>query len=679
MIGLSILLAWLPVAAEDFVPLAVWFSGLSAAEARPIVERLFQALQVGIVAGPLVAILGWWVVQIIRRHLDFWSQPRVFAFCAVAVALLSFPNPVASTMPGLDASWKWALNETSLSGAVGRDFAFTYGPLGFLLFPQLPAGNVVLSLLSSTMCLALWTVLLVSLYRFGPRYRPMAWLLLATFLFPQENMEWRWIALSVVLTILPVVAPHLSHLRLVCVAAGIVLPFTWLMKFSAIAVGFSTLAVSVCLFLVKDIRHRRAILLIPLVAAGLSVVWIWALFDSLADLMQWMRRSLEIASGYNLYMTAGRSVGYLVFPFAVLVCAAVVVWRGCTRRLRLLTVALLFAPALFCATKYMLVRQGPSAFLYLLAICLAVLSARVPRLRRRIFLSIAGLFLVSQSFVLPRTIAGVSPSDFPFGLNPLGLVRTLRLPAEMEAKRRETESAVAACRLPETWRTAIGRERVAFLPHEFAPAMADRYEVTFLPTLQLYSAYLPSLDAACGAFLTSPRGPNWIVLDIDPEGCGHFMNFSQTWAAVFATFEVKGNDGERLLLRRRALDVPAGDAGNCSDERVVSVGDWIDCADFASRPLSVDWRQTHWGRFCAFFFRNTSARLSLRFADGSEKTIPILPENLRAPFRLDKVALDAEDFVKVVSGEKASPPTAIRFQVETPSFYDSSVRIRFAQ
>src|SRR5947208_837931 len=69
---------------------------------------------------------------------------RVLRGIAVAyILLVSFPGHYASLGWGLDASWIFGINYAVAHGLrFGRDVAFTYGPLGYLLFPLDLGGNL---------------------------------------------------------------------------------------------------------------------------------------------------------------------------------------------------------------------------------------------------------------------------------------------------------------------------------------------------------------------------------------------------------------------------------------------------------------------------------------------------------------------------------------------------------
>ena len=54
----------------------------------------------------------------------------------LGIIALSFPTLALPLLPSLDSSWMIGLHETAKRGFVyGRDVGFTYGPLGYILFP----------------------------------------------------------------------------------------------------------------------------------------------------------------------------------------------------------------------------------------------------------------------------------------------------------------------------------------------------------------------------------------------------------------------------------------------------------------------------------------------------------------------------------------------------------------
>src|SRR3954469_22751865 len=83
------------------------------------------------------------------------SAPRIalFLFCVLLVCPLRY-WPLGRDV---DSTWRFALNFAAAHGLVaGRDVVFTYGPLGYLVFPEDTGNNLMAGLAFQS---ALWAVL----------------------------------------------------------------------------------------------------------------------------------------------------------------------------------------------------------------------------------------------------------------------------------------------------------------------------------------------------------------------------------------------------------------------------------------------------------------------------------------------------------------------------------------
>src|SRR5947209_5937383 len=78
-----------------------------------------------------------------RRVLGGLILAGLFVWASLAL----FPAPPRPLGIGLDESWRWGLTIARLEGlAFGRDIVFTYGPLGYLVFPDAgsaPSGGIL--------------------------------------------------------------------------------------------------------------------------------------------------------------------------------------------------------------------------------------------------------------------------------------------------------------------------------------------------------------------------------------------------------------------------------------------------------------------------------------------------------------------------------------------------------
>jgi len=673
------LLAWFCtglVTADAFLPLGMAFAGVGEEMARPIVSRLYAALRIGTTIAPWVLLFGWIGVRAIIRHRSHIDRAPIFYGVLAVLSLLALPYPVMPAVPGLDNSWQWLLNQLAFTDAIGRDTVFTYGPLGFLICPESFLANVLSALATNLLHAALWAFALVSLYRSDRTNHAAAWLLMASVFFPQANMEWRWVSLAVVLAAVPVVSIKPRYGSALLVAAGLVLAIVTFMKFSSLVIVAAAQVFLVGIVAIREKRLTRVIVpwmvAFALAAAGLAVMS----FDSFTDLKSWFVGSLAIASGYNKYMVVSKSWLELAVPFAALSLTAAVALVRTRQKARLALLGFAFSPVFFCAAKYALVRQGPFPLFYLLAVFLALALCVDLQLRRRIIVLSSLLMIVTYACTLPRAVAGDSFCHFAFGVNPMGIVRTLTLAKSMRTAAAESAAKVASHRLPEEWRRLIGGEKVAFLPHEYAPGMGkDKYDIALLPSFQLYSGYLPALDAQNAKLLSVAVAPRWIVCNVDPVWCGHFIGYPATWKAVIDGYECVAEESGCLLLRRRAVSHVGMDRPPFPTKLALKVGEWADCAVWNNSDFILDWPQTVVGKFCSLFLRNTLTFVSLRYADDSEVTIPLLPENLAHPFSLSRLAVTPDDFIQVIKTGETRRPIAVRFHAESPALYADEVRI----
>lgn len=673
------------------VPDAAWFA--------TVVPSLTRLARIGLSLAPWLALAVISVIRLFRRHFAAIDRMKTFAGVVIAMALLSFPPPISASATGLDQSWQWYLNHVAFTGAFGRDVVFTYGPLGFLLMPQIHLSNALAALAANLFFLGSWSFCLLSLFRIGEGGRKAAWLLLVTMFFPQNNMEWRWVALATLSVAVPLVRTLLKSRPNVFVDAalaalgGIALAIASLMKFSSLVTiaGTQVFTLGVTAFLLRG-RTR----LMPPIAWFVSFAAVFSClsalsFDSVGTFVTWAKGSLAIADGYNKYFISAKSVTQLLLmPALLCVGGALLFLRTRSTRAKL-ALLLAFSPLIFCTLKYGWTRQGPEAFCYLFCMMLSVATALSPNIAPRVFYFTSAIVALSVALLVPRLVIGSRTCDFAFGVYPSGVVRTLTLGHSAEQARIKTEKNVAETRLPLKWLSRIKGKRVQFMPFDFSPAFGnDDFTMHPVPVLQLYSAYLPELDQMCAAAYDGPNSPDYIVTTRDAYWNGHFIKHPQTWRKVLSHYRFVASTDKHILLQRGKPESPTDTAGGdpraprngppegqpLPIEHTVEVhcGEWVDCANWSSMAIS-EWRQTTWGKLCTTFFRNTMTYLSLRYADGSEERIEMNPSTMVHPWSLDRIALNPEDVDHILSGGTTRKPVAIRFEVTTQGIYQNTLTL----
>ena len=650
-----------------------------------LLPRLFRLARLCLALAPLALLGVFLVARFVVRRAKVVDRPVVFAGVLAVFSLLSLPNPIWASSPGLDSSWTWFLSHFAWSRVFGSEVVFTYGPLGFLLHPELTLSNALAGLGLSIAFVVSWAWLLWTVYSRVPNGRASAWLLLFTMLFPQMNLEWRLVVLACLLSALPLVLPLAgeSSLRVTysLALAGAFLAVNSLVKFTSLTAVLGTQVFCLVWLAFRD--RMQALRRVRVFAVSFSVVFVALssfLFSSAGDVVLWVKGSLATASGYNLCMIADKSWPELLVPFAI-VAFCLLRCIGKDVGMKAFAAYLVASPFVFCTVKYAIVRQSSLPLMYGTVAILAMSVSVCPKMRRFAVGMGVAFYVISVAMVSPYVLSGMY-SGSPLGLNPAGVVRTLQLGKSLAAARAETESNSGKCGIPGEWRSLIGGGTVLLAPSEMGPAMSHNttFKAVPLPSLQLYSSCSPYLDARNTALLDSDNAPEWIIFGSEAVGCGHMINYPRFFSAIVAKYEVVSEDGSFLLMKRRSEDTIGvamlQKAIGVASLKSVDVGEWLDCHGLEGVEISVQWPRTIFGKFCGVFLRSTMCYMNVRYDDGASCRFQFIPDNSASfPFRLDRIVYDDKDVASVLKGEGRRKPVAIMFEADCPSHFSKGVRV----
>jgi hypothetical protein len=440
----------------------------------------------------------------------------------LAIVLLVTTWPVESLAPAtaLDPSWQAALHMAAHNRmGFGDDLMFSFGPLGFLNFPQLyyqdTAGLAALYLVGARFAICF------SLLWAARQTMPLL-LAFAFTLITASILTFTEDAVSVPVLIWCAAALLSSKetpaVRMLPIAGGIVAGIEMLGKLNIGVAVFGMLALTILALP----NYRRGIaafastFLVTLLAGWLVTG------GSLSQLWPFFLNVVSIFSGYSSAMQYDDPDRPWWLTLAIITVAGIGLAgalsssRGLDRRRRLALVLLwtLFA---FVVFKESFVRQDPTRKAIFFGLTLAALFAFRWRPGRQ-FLSAPALALVLvfyfgstharfRDVVHPR--ANADRAFHQFGT----MVRRSRRQSVLEQAR---NGMYATYGLDPKSRRLIGDAPAHVYPHETTVAWAYQLNWHPLPVFQTYAAYTERLDHLNARALSSSNGPEMILRRPDP-------------------------------------------------------------------------------------------------------------------------------------------------------------------
>jgi hypothetical protein len=462
-----------------------------------------------------------WGVEKGRRIAATWRAHRTLRLVAMVAAaivinLMTWPSLWVSPQDGLDGSWQIALHLAADHGlAFGRDIGFTYGPLGFLVFPLLVTGPTYALAFTATFIMR--TLLILGLvvgarraFGNGLIAVPIAYAGAALFFtFPSEIGG----LLALVVALLFLQQPCRTG-RWVLISSALMGVATGMLLLIKLDGGIIAIAVLGVTAWVQG-RGRAVAAWAGSAVVVTAALWL-ATGNSPIDVPRWISWSAEIVSGYSgatMLEEPGRAWEYAIFLVlaAGLVALSAYAWRTrpMVQRLALSAVLVLGVWATF---KHGFVRHDSHApfAIATIGVLPAIVAWREPALRiAGGVLVLAGIFFAFQS--TSDTTAHL--------LDPRGRPQSAWTQAEMivDGSARADEYAIDKqrlrdhLRLPSSIVTRIGRDGVHITPFEVSAAWAYGLNWQPLPQFQSFSTWTTRLDHVNGEALRSAAAPPYVL------------------------------------------------------------------------------------------------------------------------------------------------------------------------
>jgi hypothetical protein len=626
------------------------------------------------------------------RHSRLWqAAPPVVAVWLALAALPGLPGPMRA---GLDPSWVLGMSMAHTQGLTyGKDIIWTYGPLGYLMFPS--PGNagtdpMYLVLAYKLGIYLLWVLALVRLSfaaASGLRLWVVALVGFAAILDPLGD----YLPLAVFAWSLLIVLDRSRWRRVDLAILAFLAALEFMVKINAgVEAGCLFASVLIVVYF-QEAPFSRAgkwqIAGVALLLPFFVVLLYTAATGGVASLAAYIRNSLDMAFGYSEAMS-------LNGPYAQVLLAIVsmaVLFLGLPlveRSIRNLAAA--FLPAFvyaFFAFKAGMVRQDGHAANFQLHLALAALFLLV-MVRRRLSVYFTLGFQAACLFFSHAYISEAWPGTDTVVVSRLtlhgnfstlqGFMHWSRTWAGLEQQGRQN---LLPLRVRPEFDAAIGGKSVESLPWNVAQVRANGWNWRPRPVFQTYAAYTPALDRINAEHLKTGRAADFtIVTWEDVDGRHPFVDAPFSWQEQLNLYQTVATNSEMLLLGRRSTARFQG-----IDQLGFETDGWDREIRVPQSPdpmmVSAQIARSFSGRLRSLLFRSNPLFIEVTRRSGKSERYRALRANFADGVIMNELPASLGDLALLASSgcSLSDPVVSFRFQTDRPAEYKSAIMVQWAR
>ena len=616
---------------------------------------------------------------------------RVGFYILVAyAAMATFPVSGYPVDRGLDESWRFGLNQFYFSPyKFGRDVIFTFGPLGFVCFPEHIGLNLIIAL---AIRLLIWAVLLgvlIVAYRRKQLDTTGCFIAAGSLVVAHFALSYflDYMLASAALMLILWRGPEMAHSVRVTVLLVVLNSLAFLSKTSAYVMVTASLIVYACLLNWKDHKKPNLASAIAVASIIMAPLGVFLFYDrSFTDLGLYLIRCGEIISGYSAAMSLpglpGRDVWSVILLLVLIVgfgvCSAWRKWLGWE------VVGCVCASVAFCVKHGVVRVQGHMPVFYGVAPVFFALMAAKCRggkactwVRVGVWGCVCCVALVAGNPVWqPLSYSTWDPLIYLEKFGPL-----FHWDRFVSGLDEQSETNLQTDVLPDELLRHIQRFPVVVFPWEMSYAAANDLNLFPLYTMQSYSGYTHELDRAMAVKLAdgTPSDVRLLVEWKGVDGRHPFLDVPATWQAIQTGFEPEAEEpGVFLLKKRKYKSAPHFNRINTV---FADIRNWQEVPNRQwAVSLSVAFVSTLGGAARRILYKTEPVYVDFETDHGSHARFRVIPDVLQQPFIVNCLPLDPADLDYLLFNDFCQQRvTRFRFSGDGLESYSSPVQLSFAE
>lgn len=539
----------------------------------------------------------------------------------------------APTGDKLDTSWGWALGYAKQHHLQwGKNFLFTYGPLGFITNPYFYSDHTLWRISATTILATHIAFGFLYIYLLYNTAKPtgigfillwiggLAWIIGASLVDITTQTD----IIAILLLVYSLSQERGKGLLISLISSGILFGFASLIKSTGLFVSAFVLAIYPLLqWYVWRARRTLLVGITPFIVFALTFVILFFLSgQSIENIPDFVYSTIQIASGYTPAMSIhGKGALTAAGMFLVLITAI----SGMIYMLRNNKVVtaqyIILGVMLFLAWKQGFTRQslgfssGEAMDFYgtSLAVIPVMLNIAFVRGERQRFNFLGVAFLIALLFSLPGT--------HPFGANQIENYKQFydlytSRSARNAQQHMENKALAAQFPLGKSIVKAIGKSTVNIIPWNLMMSQAYHWHFVPSPIIQAYSAYTPYLDHMNATQIWDNRSAQNILYTYESiDGRYPLFDEPATFRAILYNYILNQAGSSYSLLEKNDDSVKKYNL-KPTGEKSVTFGKWVTVpknTEYADIMLQT----TLLGHLANIFFRSNQVHIYMRLANGS--------------------------------------------------------------
>ena len=608
------------------------------------------------------------------------TRGRVFRGLLFTVfILLTTPVWLSPMGVGLDPSWMLGLHLAAARGLVhGRDFVFTYGPLGFALVPR-DYGEIGLHAVALRLGLHLlwWASVGMLLFRVRGRLAPVVFVatmaMSGVFLDHELNFSLNGVVILSVLNFL--LLAEIDRRPAWAVPAAFLAGASVLTKFNLGAACTASLGIWSLWQLAREpnLRQLGRLTLLAAVYFGTLVGFFLAYGGPVTALLPFLQGSRELASGYATQMTADEpgNPGFWV-SMTLLGMTALGLAISLARRSTLaLSFGLIVFP-MFVMYKGVIVRQSIVHFYYSWPTMVSLTALLLPvasRSKQSGRIAAVGVFLVLAAgfWFAPTSVDMV-------GRRPSNWLTLLRLDDHRSALRTVDGMLKREQRLPDKFLARIGDAPVDVYPWETSYIWSNDLNWSPRPVFQSYAAYTPALDRMGADHYGGAKAPRFIIYAHYAIDFEHpCLVDSRTWIELLRWYDLVDGYDNLLLLQRR--ERPRWEGAKSLEEATTRFDRTVALPQASGFVfMTADLEMSMQGRIKAMLYKVDPPWVRVTYQDGRTAEHRLVWRNAAGGFLASDLPRDLGSVIRLFQQGEGDRVASLEF-VDRTGLYKPDIRV----